>query len=92
MRIWPVKIVKFDDLPDFITNFEPKYISFYAEKSTREKNIKFEWGGGLGHWGIVIGSPTTKTKQEGRIEEPGSSYVEYRRPIMQGVYIFDGGW
>ena len=80
-----------NDLPDFMTDFEPKFIRFHGEKSEKGKSIEFGWGGGLGYWGIVIGAPTAKTKQKGRIEEPGSSYVEYRRPIIPGVYIFDGG-
>ncbi len=80
-----------DDLPDFMTNFNPKSMEFHGEESEKGKCIEFESGGGLAHWGILVGSPTMKTKQEGRIEEPGSSYVEYRRPIMQGVYIFNGG-
>ena len=80
-----------DDLPDFVINFEPKYVYFKAEKSGKEKILIFEWGGVLGHWGIVVGSPTTKTKQKGRIEEPGSSNVEIRRPIIPGVYIYYDG-
>ncbi len=80
-----------DDLPDFMTDFDPKSIFFHGEESERVKSVKFEWGGGLGHWGIVVGSPTTKTKQKGMIGEPGSPYVEHRRPIIPGVYIFYGG-
>lgn len=80
-----------DDLPDFTTNFNPKFMIFHGDESEKGKSIEFGWGGGLAHWGIVVGTPAMETKQEGRIEEPGSSYVEYRRPIMQGVYIFDGG-
>ena len=80
-----------DDLPDFMTDFDPKSIFFHGEESERGKSVKFEWGGGLGHWGIVVGSPTTKTKQKGMIGEPGSPYVEHRRPIIPGVYIFYGG-
>lgn len=80
-----------DDFPDFMTNFEPRFITFNTEYSKRGKSIQIETGLGLNIWGIVIGLPTTKTKQQGRIEEPGSSYVEYRRPIIPGVYIFDGG-
>ncbi len=80
-----------DDLPDFTTNFNPKFMIFHGEESEKGKSIEFGWGGGLAYWGIVVGTPAMKTKQEGRIEEPGSSYVEYRRPIMQGVYIIYGG-
>lgn len=80
-----------DDLPDFMTDFEPELIFFREEESERGKSIEFETGPGLNRWGIVVASPTTKTKQKGMIKDPDTSYVEFRRPIIPGVYIFDGG-
>ena len=79
------------DFPDFITDFNPILIHFREEDYKRRKCIQIETGLGLDVWGIVVTSPTTKTKQKGWIEEPGSSYVEYRRPIMPGVYIYYDG-
>ena len=79
-----------DDLPDFMTNFNPKSMEFHGEESEKGKCIEFESGGGLAHWGIVVGSPTMKTKQEGVIKHSESDY-EYRRSIQPGVYIFDRG-
>jgi hypothetical protein len=80
-----------DDFPVYITDFEPKFVIFHGHESEKGKCIEFGWGGGLAYWGVVVGPPTMKTKQEGRFEEPGSSYVEYRCPIIPGVYIFNGG-
>ena len=80
-----------EDLPDFMTDFSPNIMIFHGEGSEKGKSIEFRWGGGLVCWGIVVGTPAMKIKQEGMIEEPGSSYVEHRRPIIQGVYIFEGG-
>jgi hypothetical protein len=80
-----------DDFPNFLINFEPNYISFHAEYSERGKCIEIETGLGLDIWGIVVTSPTTKTIQNGTVKDPDTSYVEYRRPIMPGVYIFHGG-
>jgi hypothetical protein len=79
-----------EDLPDFMTNFEPKYIIFNDHKTERGKCIEFGWGGSLSYWGIVVGPPTMESQQEGRIEHH-SSYVEFRRSIKPGVYIYSGG-
>lgn len=79
-----------DDFPDFMTNFNPKITIFHGEESEKGKGIEFQTGLGLAYWGIVVGSPATKTKQEGVIKHSESDY-EYRRSIQPGVYIFDRG-
>jgi hypothetical protein len=79
-----------DDLPDFMTNFEPKFIIFNDRETERGKCIEFGWGGGMESWGFVVGPPTMESQQEGRIESH-SSYLEFRRQIKPGVYIYDGG-
>lgn len=79
-----------DDLPHFVTDFGPKYIVFSGYRSEEERSVTFEWGGGLEHWGFVVGLPTMKAKQKGRIQH-GGHVVEYRRPIKPGVYVYDGG-
>ena len=79
-----------DDFPDFMTNFNPNIIIFHGEESEKGKGIEFQTGLGLAYWGIVVGSPATKTKQEGVIKHSESDY-EYKRSIQPGVYIFDRG-
>jgi len=79
-----------DDFPDFMTNFNPNIIIFHGEESEKGKGVEFQTGLGLAYWGILVGSPATKTKQEGVIKHSESDY-EYRRSIQPGVYIFDRG-
>lgn len=79
-----------DELPNFIKDFGPKYVVFDEYKSEKGKFITFEWGGALGHWGIVVGPPTITTKQEGRIRR-SKSIVEYRHPIKPGIYLYYAG-
>lgn len=82
---------KDDDFPDFITDFKPILIHFREEGYERRKCIEFETGLGLDIWGIVVTSPTTTIKQKGTVKDAVTSYEEYRRPIIPGVYVFDGG-
>lgn len=79
-----------DNLPHFVTDFDPKYIVFYGRESDEERSLKFEWGGALNHWGFVVGLPTMKASQKGRFRR-GGSVVEYRRPIKPGVYVYNAG-
>ena len=79
-----------DDLPDFMENFDRQHILFNEQKSGRGKSIEFIWGSAFGHWGIVIGMPTSDIQQDGVIKE-SESYYEYRRSIKPGIYIYDGG-
>ena len=80
-----------DNLPDFITSQDPSYIFFNGQDTERGKSIELEWGGGMEHWGIVIGLPSSNSQQEGINREQYSSYTEHRHPIQTGVYIFNGG-
>ena len=80
-----------DDLPEFMTSSNPRYIFFNDQESDREKSIEILYGGSaLDHHGIVIGLPTSDTQQDGVIKE-SESYWEYRRSIKPGIYIYDGG-
>jgi len=55
------------DLPDFITNFGPEYIAFRKDDSDKGRHVEFGWTQLGGSWGIVIGSASIKTNQEGMI-------------------------
>jgi len=78
-----------NDLPDFVTDFDPEFIIFHGQESEKGKCIEFTWGG-LSDWGFVVGPPTMKTRQKGVIKHSKSLY-EYRRPIKPGVFVFDAG-
>ena len=79
-----------DDLPNFIKNVNPEYVTIHNDGSEKGKCIEFVWTTLGGSWGIVVSPPTMKTKQGGLIKH-SKSYYEYRRPIQPGVYIFNAG-
>lgn len=79
-----------EDLPDFITKYNPEYIAFYKDNSENGRCIKITWRNGISEYkGIVVGSPAKKTKQEELIKHSNSNF-EYRRLIKPGVYVVDG--
>lgn len=79
-----------EDLPNFITKYSPKYIAFYKDNSENERCIKILWRSGISEYkGIVVGSPTVKTKQEELIKHSNTDF-EYRRSIKPGVYVVEG--
>ena len=78
------------DLPDFVSNFGPEYIAFRADESDKGRHVEIGWSTLGGSWGIIVGSPTMKTKQEGMIRH-SKYHNEFRRPIKSGVYIFNEG-
>jgi hypothetical protein len=78
-----------EDLPGFITNVDPDYITFRAGESDG-KNIVIGWIALDTSWGVVVGSPIMKTKQEGKIRHSKYHY-EFRYPIKPGIFIFTEG-
>lgn len=79
-----------DNLPDFLTNFGPRSIDFHGDESEMGRCVEFAWGYVFGNWGVVIGSPTMKAQQEGRIQIREST-VEFRRPVAPGIYVYSRG-
>jgi hypothetical protein len=82
------------DLPRFVTIFEPKFISFSANISdTDDRFMSFSWGGGLSAWGFVITEPSEETSKPGEINKYHitESYVEIRRTVRPGIYVFVSG-
>ena len=77
-------------LPDFITNVNPEYITFRTGKSDEEKYIVIGWSALDMSWGIVLGSPTMKTKQEGKIRHSKYQY-EFRYSVKPGIFVFTEG-
>jgi hypothetical protein len=78
------------ELPDAITKLEPNHMVL-SDCKDGQRQILFEWGCGLGHFGIVIGLPGMETPKEEELIKHSESDWEYRRPIQSGVYIFDRG-
>lgn len=76
------------ELPDFIKNINPEWINAY--KSEKGRYIKLLWPHGFVEYrGIVVGPPTTETKQEELIERSNYDF-EYRHLIKPGLYVVLG--
>ena len=79
-----------DDLPPCFPSAKLQYLSFERSELDGSKIVRLEWGGALGHWGVVIGDSNIKMPGPG-VEKVSDSYWEYRRILKPGVYIYDGG-
>jgi hypothetical protein len=76
------------ELPDFIKNVKPEWIDVY--ESEKGRCIEFTWPSGFSEYkGIVVGSPTMKTKQEELIKHSNYDF-EYRHSIKPGIYVVEG--
>jgi hypothetical protein len=78
------------ELPLAITNLDPYHMNL-SEFKNGQRQVEFEWGRALGHWGIRIGLEGMETPKEEECIKFSESEWEYRRPIQPGVYIFDRG-
>lgn len=75
------------ELPDSLVGFDPKFIWFEHSEFDGSKTIKFSWGGGLAHWGFVVGEPGMKMPGRGKVDMSDSD-IEFRRIVKGGVYVF----
>jgi hypothetical protein len=78
------------ELPEFIVRLHQSYISFNESELDGSKVIMLSWGGGMSHWGVVVGNPEMKMPSEGKIEIH-EGFVRFQKPVKAGVYIFDEG-
>jgi hypothetical protein len=78
-----------DDYPKCLVEFKPQYI-WFNRTPDGQLTVEFEWGGGLGHWGVIVGPRTMPTPKAGCVETGGSE-VEFRRPVRPGVYVISRG-
>jgi hypothetical protein len=78
-----------EELPKAVTKLKP-YHMYFGKFDSKNRNVEFEWGSALGHWGIKIGLPSMEMPKENYIKLDGND-VEFRRPIQPGVYIFERG-
>lgn len=76
-----------EDLPDFITNVGPDYITFLDGESNEEKQIIIGWIALDTSWGVIASSPAMNMKQEEKIRHSDHFY-EFRYPIKPGIFVF----
>jgi hypothetical protein len=79
-----------EDLPKFLVDLNPKYISFKNSASRNGPSITINWILFMDDYGLIIGPPDMETPQKGRIKLDRSTY-EFRRPVKQGAYVFIRG-
>ena len=83
--------------PECVSRLRPRYSKLTRDDKGRPM-IRLTWGGGFGHWGLVVGDkdmeiPETqeRTGQEyGPPDRPQVVYApgEYRLPLAPGAYIW----
>ncbi len=74
--------VEMDDVPPFIVaanDGPPKYVYVASTEYSAEPHIHAIWGGGFGHWGLKIGSPTFRAVDDAR-----NYHIEWK----PGVYVW----
>jgi hypothetical protein len=74
-------------LPQCFTKFKRQYVIFQRSELDGSRIVRFEWGGGMFHWSLVVGNPDMKMPK--LMEERYSDYdVEFRRILKPGVYVY----
>ena len=71
-------------LPKFVRDLKPEYMSI-DRRDAKAGHVDFTWGGGLGHYGVMIGPPTFHTHSI-RLSDCHTNVRRWR----PGVYLFDG--
>lgn len=80
------------DLPACLTGIRPGELRFSDATSERGLTIEFLWHAPHGeNYGLVVGSPSTKSPNEGVILPSDRGAAEFRRFIKPGVYVFARG-
>lgn len=72
-----------DCVPECIKILSPIYVDIEAENMD-SKIVRITWGGGFGHWGLVVGPEDMETP-ESDLKPP---HGEYRVPLEAGAYVF----
>ncbi|MHC4396501.1 MAG: hypothetical protein ACYS1A_12680 [Planctomycetota bacterium] len=79
-----------EEFPDFLKDFEPQYLWLERSELDGSRRTRFEWGGPMFHWSLVIGDPNMKMPEQ-EVEWFSDYDVEFRRILQPGVYIFSRG-
>jgi hypothetical protein len=78
-----------DGFPPCSKDCEFQYVSFEHSDLDSSKVIRLEYGGGMSHWGIVVGPPEMKMPDKTEYRTNRSS-VEFRKVIKPGAYVYNG--
>jgi hypothetical protein len=70
------------DLPNYLaklSNWPPHIRANMLSDDVKEPHLVMEWGGGFGHWGLIVGGETLTVP-----EEPRFYFVKWK----PGIYVF----
>lgn len=79
-----------DGFPQCLKDCEFQYVFFEQSDIDGSKVVRLEWGGGMAHWGIVVG-PSQMKMPDKREYEISESCVEIRKTVKPGAYVYDKG-
>lgn len=79
-----------DELPGCFRKFKIQSVYFKRSELGSSRIVEFRWGGGMWHWGVVIGDPNMVMPESGW-EEISDGFWKYRRVIKAHVYIYSDG-
>lgn len=79
-----------EGFPQCLKDCEFQYVSFEQSDLDGSNIVRLEWGGPFSHYGVVVGSPQMKMPDKTEYEI-NRSYVEFRKAIKPGAYIYEGG-
>lgn len=68
--------------PECVKGLLPMHVGVSAYDNDGNM-VRLTWGGGFGHWGLVVGPEIMETPKS-----DVSQYGEYRVPLEPGAYLF----
>jgi hypothetical protein len=74
--------LSFGGYPKSVKVLKPRYVRLGLDGS-RNPNVRLTWGGGLSHWGVVIGTWNMQIPPS-----DFSQFRDYRLPVEPGVYVW----
>jgi hypothetical protein len=80
-----------DGFPQCLKDCKFQYVFFEQSDLDNSKVVRLEWGGGMSHWGVVIGLPQMKMPDKRKCEISESHEVESRNTVKPGAYVYERG-
>jgi hypothetical protein len=76
-----------EELPECLVKLRPRRISFSYSTTQNEPKIEIVWYYVMDEYGLIIGSASMETPEEG-CPKVRKGYYEFRRPVKPGAYVF----
>ena len=72
-----------DDWPTEVRSLSPVFVRVIGPPFEKNTQLQLVWGGGFGHWGLLVGPTTMETPV------PGEGGLEEHMEIVPGVYAWE---